>query len=185
MNAGRIVPTLAALGAACVTAAAQAPPADPAALQAQRDAMARLAWLAGEWRGEATMQRGPQAMRSLSWEQVTPAADGLALLVRGRHHKPDADGKPGDVVHDAAGMITFDPASGRYRFVTQLATGQQGSFDATVEGGRFKWFLPAGPATVRYEIFSNPAQQWMEEGYYCPTPGAECARFFSMQLVRQ
>ena len=176
-----------------------APPTESADVQAQRDAMARLAWMAGEWRGESTMQRGPTASRTLSWERVTAAAGGLALLVQGRHHLPDAAGRPGELVHDAAGMISYDPATGRYRFVTQLATGRSGSFEARVEDGRFVWFIPAGPATIRYEIARDGDRGWNEQGVHCPagaSAGAPagagaaggvdaCQRFFTMQLERQ
>jgi hypothetical protein len=147
---------------------------------------------------------GPTASRTASWERVTAAAGGLALLVQGLHHLINSDGRPGDLVHDAAGMITFDPATGRYRFVTHLANGQAGVFDGTFEDDRFRWFIPAGPATIRYEIARDGDRGWDEQGFYCPpgsgtSPGGSaspsapatpasapaCQRFFTMKLQRQ
>lgn len=150
---------------------------------AQVQAMAPIAWMAGEWRGKATMQRGPAESRMHSSELVLSAAGGTALLVRGQHHVIKADGSTGDLVHDAAAMITFDPRSGKFRFVTQLANGRSGTFDGTIENGRFRWELPAPGGRVRYEIWRNAAGQWEEVGEFCDA--SACQPFFKMLLDRQ
>lgn len=113
----------------------------------QAAAMAPLAWMAGEWRGEANMRRPEGDLRSLSWERVTVAAGGTALLVQGQHRRPNADGSPGDLVHDTAGLLHFQPGTGKYRFVTQLANGRSGDFEARVDGQKLIWFMTAGGAS--------------------------------------
>ena len=58
--------------------------------------------------------RRPEGMsRNLSWERVIIAAGGTALLIQGRHHAIQADGTPGDMVHDAAGLLSFQPRTGK------------------------------------------------------------------------
>lgn len=147
-------------------------------------AMAPLAWMAGEWRGESTMRRPEGASRNLSWERVIVAAGGTALLIQGRHHAIKADGSQGDMVHDAAGLLSFQPRTGKYRFVAQLANGRSGDFEARVEGEKLLWSMPAGEgAQIRYEVQRNAAGQWAEEGFFCR--GEACQPFFKMTLSKQ
>jgi len=147
-------------------------------------AMAPLAWMAGEWRGEASMKAPTGEQNSLSWERVTLAAGGTALLIQGRHNRRNADGSAGELVHDTAGLLHFQPATGKYRFVTQLANGRSGDFEARVDGQKLVWFLPAGQGQqIRYEIQPNPAGQWTEDGFFCR--GEACQPFFKMTLSKQ
>ncbi|MDR7332659.1 hypothetical protein [Roseateles asaccharophilus] len=150
----------------------------------QAAAMAPLAWMAGEWKGESTMRRPEGQLRSLSWERVIVAAGGTALLIQGRHHAIKPDGTPGDVVHDAAGLLSFQPRTGKHRFVAQLANGRSGDFEARVEGDKLLWSMPAGEGQqIRYEIQRNAAGQWAEEGFFCR--GESCQPFFKMTLTKQ
>jgi hypothetical protein len=147
-------------------------------------AIAPLAWMAGEWRGEASMKSPAGDQGSLSWERVTLAAGGTALLIQGRHHRRNADGSAGEVVHDTAGLLQFQPRTGKYRFVTQLANGRSGDFEARVEGQKMIWFLPAAEGQqMRYEIQRNAAGQWVEDGFFCR--GEACQPFFKMTLTQQ
>lgn len=173
------------LSGLCAATAAMA--ADDATMidKAQVDALAPIAWMAGEWRGEATMQRPDgSAARMRSWERVIVAAGGTALLIQGRHHLPDADGKPGRVVHDAAGLLAYRPKLGKFQFVTQVASGRGGEFDAKVDGDKLLWWMPAGPGQqIRYEIYRNATGQWVEDGFHCRDDA--CKPFFKMTLDRQ
>lgn len=150
----------------------------------QAAAMAPLAWMAGEWRGESQMRRPEGMSRNQSWERVIVAAGGTALLIEGRHHAIKPDGTPGEMVHDAAGLLSFQPRTGKYRFVAQLANGRSGDFEARVEGEKLLWSMPAGEgAQIRYEVQRNAAGQWAEEGFFCR--GEACQPFFKMTLTKQ
>ena len=155
--------------------------ADPAA---QRAAMEKISWLAGQWDGSSTSRGREGETRSASTESVRLAAGGTALLIQGRHYRLLPDGGRGEVVHDTAGLINFDPASGKYRFTTQLQNGQGGVFDGTMQGNTFSWRLPLPQAHVRYDIARNERGQWSEAGFYC-RDGAECQQIFSMTLDRK
>ena len=151
---------------------------------AQKAAIAKVSWLAGQWEGTATTRGRDGESRALSAETVRLAAGGTALMIQGKHYKLLADGSRGEVVHDTAAMLTFDPASGRYRFATQLQTGQAGVFDGTVEGSTFTWRLPLPGGHARYDIMRNDKGQWNELGFYC-RDGAECVPIFRMALDRK
>jgi hypothetical protein len=152
----------------------------------QAAALAPIAWMAGEWRGESSMRRPEGEVQNQSWERVILAAGGTALLIQGRHHKRNADGSAGDLVHDAAGMLVYRPQTGKYAFMTQLANGRSGEFEARVEGEKLLWSMPAGPGQqIRYEIQRDAAGRWVEDGFFCRSADAPCQPFFKMTLSRQ
>src|SRR6478609_3918761 len=63
-----------------------------AELDAQRAAMDKLAWMAGVWEGQASMQDREGEKRSFSQETIRRAAGGLAILIQGRHYRHQPDG---------------------------------------------------------------------------------------------
>lgn len=162
--------------------------AGDAARAAQVAAMDRIAWLAGEWEGTASFDRGPQGKSDvLSWERVARAAGGTALTVLGRHYVRNADGSRGALVHDAAALITYDDRSGKYRFESQLGTGQHGVFSAEMQGAAFVWTIESPRGVIRYRITRDDAGRWNERGEMCPAADkadTPCREFFSMQLVK-
>jgi hypothetical protein len=171
--------TVLALAAVLATGAFAQSPGD-----AQRAAMDRIAWLAGHWEGSAVTQGRDGESRAHSTEWVRRAAGGTALLIQGRHHRWLPDGGRGDIVHDTAALLTFDPASGKYRFATQLQDGRSGTYEGMVEGDTFSWKLPLPGAHVRYDIRRNAAGQWSEDGHFC-RDGAACLPIFKMTLERK
>ena len=178
--------TLAALVLATTAARAQAPSPERAA--AQMAAIDKISWLAGEWEGTATFDRGPQGKsETISWERVTRVAGGTALMVLGRHYHRNADGSRGDPVHDAAALITFDDAAGKYRFQSQLANGQYGAFSAVMQKAAFVWSIDTPRGVIRYRITRDDTGRWTEQGEMCPAgaqPDAACREFFSMTLTK-
>lgn len=183
--------TLAALVLATTAARAQAPSPERAA--AQMAAIDKISWLAGEWEGTATFDRGPQGKsETISWERVTRVAGGTALMVLGRHFRRNADGSRGESVHDAAALITFDDATGKYRFQSQLSNGQHGAFSAEMQGAVFVWSIDTPHGVIRYRISRDEAGRWSERGEMCPAavgpqagkPEAPCRDFFAMTLAK-
>ena len=172
--------SLIALAALLAAAGAVAQP-DPAA---QRAAMDKISWLAGQWEGVASTLGREGETKSVSSEAVRMAAGGTALLIQGRHYRLLPDGGRGELVHDTAGLINFDPAAGKYKFTTQLQNGQGGVFEGTVQDNTFSWRLPLPQAHVRYDITRNARGQWSELGFYC-RDGAECRPIFNMTLDRK
>jgi hypothetical protein len=166
------------------TLGAQAQPRPEAAPTAQIDAMKKLAWLEGTWEGSASFMTAAGASPAKSWERVALAAGGTALLIQGRHFGVGADGQAGPMLHDAAGLISFDERAARYRVVTQTREGRGGSFEGRVENGVFSWFIPRPGGHVRYDIARNDKGQWHEVGYSC-SDGAPCVEFLRMTLERK
>jgi hypothetical protein len=79
-------------------------------IEAQRSAMQKLAFLIGEWAGEATVLRGPgQSVDLVQTEHAQFKLDGLILLIEGIGR---LNGAP---ILQALGVISFDDAAGQYQ----------------------------------------------------------------------
>ena len=89
-----------------------AQPAEPPNIEAQREAMKKLQFLAGRWVGEVRLQRGPGEPSILvQTEEAQYKLDGLILLIEGIG-RTKADGK---AVLQALGILSYDDETGRYR----------------------------------------------------------------------
>ncbi len=83
----------------------------PPDVRAQREAMQKLAFLAGKWSGEASVRRGPgDPVRLIQTEEAQYKLDGLILMIEGVGRTPD--GKP---VLQALGLVSYDDAAATYR----------------------------------------------------------------------
>jgi hypothetical protein len=134
----------AGLLATAAPAAAQMP--DPAPrLAAQREAMARLAFMDGTWRGSAWTLT-PQGRHELTQtERVGGFLGGSVRIVEGRGYEAD-----GRISFNAVGVISFDPDTQRYSF-SAWAQGRNGVYPFQLTDSGFIWETPAGPgAVIRY-----------------------------------
>ena len=76
-------------------------------IEAQREAMKKLSFLAGHWSGPATIAPGPgEPLHLTQTENVEYKLDGLVLLIEGR--STGADGK---AQFEALATIAYDDAS--------------------------------------------------------------------------
>jgi hypothetical protein len=67
----------------CLSLAAQQPAST--SVDAQREAMRKLSFLAGHWSGPVTIVRGPgEPLRLTQTEEVAYKLDGLVLLIEGK-----------------------------------------------------------------------------------------------------
>lgn len=133
---------------------------DAAGSPAQREAMARLAFMDGEWRGTAVIN-GPGGRVTLTQtERVGPHLGGSVRLVEGRGYAAD-----GTTQFNAFAIIAWDQPTQAYTF-RAYAQGYQGDypFEATEDG--FRWQTPAGPgATIQY-VATIKDGRWHEVGHY-------------------
>ena len=151
---------------------------DPKALQkAQREAMAPLAFLDGQWRGEAwTMLPTGQKHGVVQTERVGPFLGGSVKVVEGRGYDPD-----GTVAFNAFGVISFDPAGKTYT-LHSYAEGSVGDFPFTPHADGFTWEIAAGPMTMRFSGVVKDGK-WHEVGERL-VANREPVRFFQMDLER-
>ncbi|HET9023508.1 MAG TPA: DUF1579 domain-containing protein [Burkholderiaceae bacterium] len=160
------------------SAAAQTAP-DPAALiGVQRDALKALAHMNGVWRGQATtLLPGGERRTITQTERIGPFLGGSVKVIEGRGY--DASGQ---VVFNAFGILSFDPATGTYS-MRSYALGRKGDFPLKLTADGYTWEVPAGPgAIVRYTATIKDNR--LHEVGDRIAGGAEPVRVFEMLLER-
>ena len=168
-----------ALATAPITGAtAQA--VDPAMIEAERAAIAKLGWMDGTWRGPAVTQSPGGEHKVTQTERIGNFLGGTIKVIEGKGFNPD-----GSVGFNAFAVISYDPATKAYTF-RSYAQGRAGTFSivpAGSEGVRgYIWEIPAGPATIKYTATLENGK-WHEVGDRV-VPGQPPQRFFDMQLTR-
>jgi hypothetical protein len=148
------------------------------ATDTDRAAIARLPPLAGAWAGEGWMRGGPsEPERFVGEERVELRLEGRALLIEGKHWMPDRS----RLVHNALGIVTYDAASGQYRFRTHVAGQPPGDFRAYLDGGAFIWEMDAPRGRTRFTI-RVVNDEWREIGEI--ELDGRWRQFFEMKLKR-
>lgn len=126
-------------------------------VDAQREAMRKLAFLAGHWSGPVSIIRGPgEALHLTQTEDVEYQLDGLVLLVEGK--STSADGK---VVFSALATIAYDDASHTYRF-RAYHDGHYLDTELSVPAEGFSWSFTAGPAHIVNTMHLTGKGDWDE-----------------------
>src|SRR2546421_12933023 len=82
----------------------------------QQEAMKKLSFLAGQWKGESWTEFVPgQRHMSQGTETVQSKLNGLLVVIEGVHQRKIADKGAGNVVHHAFGVVSYDEKGKRYR----------------------------------------------------------------------
>lgn len=139
--------------------------------------MAKIAQMAGRWKGGGWVITQAGRREFQSTELMEWRLDGYALVVEGRH----TDAKSGELTHHAIATIAWDDKAGEYRFLSALNTGMTGAYPARLEGRKFVWSIP--PST-RFTISLDDPDCWLEVGEYSRDGGATWIKFFEMDLAR-
>lgn len=151
---------------------------DPAKLiAAQQEAMVKLSFMDGVWRGAAwTILPSGDKHTITQTERIGPFLDGSVKVIEGRGYDPD-----GKLAFNAFGTISYNPATRAYT-MHSYAQGNVGDFVLTPAADGYVWEIPAGPITIRYTAVIREGA-WQEVGDRI-MPGKEPIRFFEMNLKR-
>ena len=126
-------------------------------VDAQREAMRKLSFLAGHWSGPVTIVHGPgEAIHLTQTEAVEYKLDGLVLLIEGK--STSADGK---VLFSALATIAYDDASHTYRF-RAYNDGHFLDTELSVPANGFSWSFTAGPAHIVNTMHLTGKGEWDE-----------------------
>lgn len=158
-------------------AVAQERPTPEALIAAQREAMMRLAFMDGVWRGPAsTVLPSGEKHNITQTERIGPMLDGSIKVIEGKGYDPD-----GKVTFNAFATISYDLTTKVYTMHSN-ALGRVGDFVLTPTADGFTWLIPAGPVNIRYSAVVKDGA-WREVGDRI-APGQDPVRFFEMNLRR-
>ena len=143
---------VAALFFAC-TLGAQQPPS--AAVQVQREAMQKLAFLAGHWFGPVTINRSAP-LHLTQTEDVQYKLDGLVLLIEGK-----SAGSDGKAQFQALATVAYDEAMHTYRF-RAYNDGHYVDTELTLLADGFSWGFTAGPLHIVNTMRLTAKGEWQE-----------------------
>lgn len=144
-----------------------------------KEAMQKLAFLVGTWKGDGTVIMGPgEPLRLEQTEEVQWKLDGLVLLVEGTGRNR-ATGK---VEFNALATIAYDERTGTYRF-RAYSSGNYLDTELRVTPNGFEWDLPAGPGKVRHVMKLTESGEWFEVGDL-EMPNAPARRTVELRVKR-
>jgi hypothetical protein len=151
----RTIPFATALIGCSLTIAAQQPSMPN--VDAQREAMKKLAFLAGHWSGPVSVSRGPgEPLKLTQTENVQYKLDGLVLLIEGQ-----STGSDGKARFQALATIAYDDATHTYRF-RAYNEGHYIDTELTVQPDGFAWGFTAGPAKIQNTMHLTDKGEWQE-----------------------
>jgi hypothetical protein len=126
-------------------------------VEAQREAMKKLGFLAGHWSGPVTIARGPgEPLHLTQTENVEFKLDGLVLLIEGR-----STGEDGRAQFEALATIAYDDAGQSYRF-RAYNDGHYVDTELKALPDGFAWGMDAGPAHVANSMHLTAKGEWQE-----------------------
>jgi hypothetical protein len=129
----------------------------PDSVDSQREAMRKLAFLAGHWSGQVTIVRGPgEPLHLTQTEDVQYKLDGLVLLVEGKSSSTD-----GKVQFSALATIAYDDGSHTYRF-RAYSDGHYLDTELSVPANGFSWSFTSGPAHIVNTMHLTSKGEWDE-----------------------
>jgi hypothetical protein len=142
---------------------------------------------AGKWKGESSMQMGPgEPKKSSIEEKIEPKFDGIIFLIEGVGKSIDPQTKQEFVSHHAFAVLSYDQASGQYKFRTYLKDGKSSDSWFTVNGeNKFQWgFDIPNRGKTRYSITIDPVTKtWNEIGEFS-ADGNAWNKFLEMNLTK-
>ncbi len=132
----------------------------PPDLDAQREAMKKLAFLVGKWSGDATVLHGPkETIKVRQTEDVKYKLNGLLLVIEGTGRDPES----GDTKFNAFATVSYDDTAGVYHF-RAYNDGRYLDTEMKVPTNGFEWGYKAGPANVNFTMRLNEKGEWVETG---------------------
>ena len=152
---------------------------------AQREAIKKLDFLVGEWKGEGWMEFGPGQRRTFAGTEVVQRKlDGLLITIDGLHRSLTTGQGKDAVIHNAFTVVSYDEQAKKYRFQAFTARGNYENAEAKITEGQLVWGMKIPQfGEVCYTIKLDDKGRWFEIGEVT-RDGATWQQFFEMKLER-
>ena len=154
------------------------------ASSAQIEAMKKLHFLVGEWKGEGWTEFVPgQRRTAIATEKGQVKLNGTVLMLEGLG-KTKIPGKQEEVVvHNAMGILSYDDNAKLYRLRSYLANGHWIDAEAKFTDKGFQWGFQVQGMSMRYTVKLNEKGEWFEFGEMSQD-GKTWRQFHEMTLQR-
>jgi len=159
-------------------AAAQAPSPTE-----QLEAISKLDWLIGNWKGEGWIEFRPGERRTFTQTEIVQRkAGGTVVTVEG--HGITKNAGTNATVLDAFTVVSYDLRKKKYRWQSHTDKGHFTDTELTVGQRTFQWAVDAGNfGTMRYTMVLNDKGEWFEIGEVS-RDGQPWRKFFEMTLTK-
>ncbi|MEL7058266.1 MAG: DUF1579 domain-containing protein [Pseudomonadota bacterium] len=136
-----------------------------------------LAFMFGEWVGEASgfSQTGPYAITQT--ERVGPILGGDAVVIEGRGYS-----EAGETMFNAFAVVSKTASDGGWE-MRSYAQGRAGTFPFELTETGYVWSVPAGPNARMIYTAHFDGDVWQQTGHYTPEEG-DPRQTFQMNLTR-
>lgn len=155
---------------------------DPAAAQAvarARAALAPVAWMVGQWEGQASGVAGPgQQFTVVQHEDVQFGASETILMIRGTGRDPSSAA----IVFEAAAILWVDEQGALA--MRSHRDGRSVMADVEMRGDTLVWGFEVPGGRVRYRIWHGADDTWEEDGEFL-RGGQSAMRLIRMSLRRK
>jgi hypothetical protein len=152
---------------------------------ANREAMRKLDYLAGKWKGNASTTLGKETKQLTQTEDVQFKLGGVVMAVEGigRGKLPGKD-EEGILFH-AYAVMSYDAQAKKYKVKAYRAEGQSVDADLSLTEKGFIWGFkqPERGVEVKYTMTLTPQGEWNEIGEYS-LDGKSWTKFIEMTLTR-
>lgn len=147
------------------------------------DALKKISFLTGNWKGTGWMQMGPEKHTFTQTEAIVSKVNGTVVQI-------DGLGKdlknPEIIIHQAFAIVSYDIQNAKYLFKAFKGDGGQIDADAKlIDEHTFQWgFSSPMTGQVKYTI-SVVNGKWTEIGEMSRDGGKTWLKYFEMQLEKQ
>lgn len=143
--------------------------------------MQKLAYLVGDWKGEAVTRTQNGELKLEQTEHIEWKMDGVLLSIEG------IGKEQGKVAFNALAMVNYDVAQQQFKFKSYVKEGYStDAYFKVLEENKFEWgFDIQSGGKSRYFITLDPVKKtWYEVGEYS-RDGNTWMKFIEMNLVKQ
>ena len=147
------------------------------------DALQKISFLTGSWKGSGWMQMGPEKHSFNQTENIISKVNGTVIQIDGLGR----DDKNADlIIHQAFAIISYDIEKGKYLMKAFKGDGGQIDADAKlIDDHTFQWgFSSVMTGQIKYTI-SVLNNKWVETGEISRDSGKTWMKYFEMTLTKQ
>ena len=155
----------------------------PTPAETAKQKMKKLEFMAGKWKGEATVsQRGGAPIKVNQEENIVWQLDGLVLTFEGTGRNQD---DPSKVSFHAYAVVNYNITTSSYNMRSFLMDGKQtDAYFNEVGENKFDWGFDVPGGKIVYHITLDPVNKtWNEKGEFSPD-GTQRYPFFEMNLKK-